>query len=833
MVDNGLQADEIRDDNIYSVTLPATAQTHRRLIRYRIICVDKADDVCVVPYPDDPQPNFAYFVYDGVPAWRAAIKPGDPGPLGQVVEYGTDVMRSLPIYHLVAQASDVLNCQYNGAFNDSEYNFLGTFIYNGRVYDHMRYRIRGQNSTYVTGKNKWKLRFNRGHYFEYHDDYGQAYRTPIKTLNLGSLSSPWGPQNRGMAGMDEALAFRLFNMVGVPAYNTTWFQFRIIDSPDEVAPDSQYNGDLWGLYLAFENPNGRFLDEHALPDGNVYKMQGSHRMVNQGPTLPTDKSDLHRFISGSTGYNRSSPIQPLSWWQQHVNLEAYYSYRSVVEVINHSDIRDQENSVYYHHPVTDQWWMLPWDLDLLYEEFQRWGPQGIQSASRLEQFRKVLQHSEARIEFQNRARGLQDLLFNPDQLWQLVDELAAVVEDPGLPFSMADVDRAMWDHHPRTRNRFGSTNGQFYRTPFPGQDIYSGFYGYQRVLPSADFAGMVHFIKDFTIPPGHGGTLLSALLADSASPPVRPEITYIGSEGYPTNDLSFVTHEFADPQGNHTFEALQWRTAEVEPYSRVVPPVEPPSNQMTRAPTWIYPVTRGRRGTYEIDEVWESPIITDPHADTVTIPAAAVQVGKTYRVRCRMQDTSHRWSRWSDPVQFVAGPALTRGLVGRLCVTELMYNPASQGDDSNNDDYEFIELKNISDQTLDLTHVSLVDGILFDFADSPVTLLHPGQFVLVVADKAAFETRYGPTLRPMIAGQYQGQLANGGERIKLIDTWGGTLAEFDYDDNTDWPALADGLGYSLVPLDTALSNQHEGTLNHAINWRASVHTRGSPGRDDL
>jgi hypothetical protein len=162
-----------------------------------------------------------------------------------------------------------------------------------------------------------------------------------------------------------------------------------------------------------------------------------------------------------------------------------------------------------------------------------------------------------------------------------------------------------------------------------------------------------------------------------------------------------------------------------------------------------------------------------------------------------------------------------------------MYNPASEGDDTNNDDYEFIELKNISDQTLDLTHVSLVDGILFDFVDNPVTLLAPGQFVLVVADRIAFETRYGPTLRPMIAGQYQGKLANGGEHIKLIDRWDGTLAEFDYDDTRNWPALADGLGYSLVPLDTALSNQHKGALNQATNWRASAHTNGSPGRDDL
>jgi hypothetical protein len=183
-------------------------------------------------------------------------------------------------------------------------------------------------------------------------------------------------------------------------------------------------------------------------------------------------------------------------------------------------------------------------------------------------------------------------------------------------------------------------------------------------------------------------------------------------------------------------------------------------------------------------------------------------------------------------VQFVAGPALTQGLVGSLCITELMYNPTPAGDHTDNDDYEFIELKNIGDNTLDLTHVSFTDGILFDFIDSNVTTLDPGQFVLIVADTAAFAVRYGSALSPIVAGQYRGKLANGGEHLKLIDYWDGTLVEFDYDDTPDWPALADGHGHSLVPVDTALPDQHKGSLNHAANWQISASIYGSPGEDD-
>lgn len=50
---------------------------NRHLIRYRILVKDNTEiRLLQMPYPDDPQPNFAYFVYDGVPAWSGADRPG-------------------------------------------------------------------------------------------------------------------------------------------------------------------------------------------------------------------------------------------------------------------------------------------------------------------------------------------------------------------------------------------------------------------------------------------------------------------------------------------------------------------------------------------------------------------------------------------------------------------------------------------------------------------------------------------------------------------------------------------------------------------------------------
>ena len=76
MNDSGNAGDEFAEDNIWSVQIPATVQRHRRLIRYRISVSDALDNTVTAPYSDDPQPNFAYYCYNGIPDWKGALRPG-------------------------------------------------------------------------------------------------------------------------------------------------------------------------------------------------------------------------------------------------------------------------------------------------------------------------------------------------------------------------------------------------------------------------------------------------------------------------------------------------------------------------------------------------------------------------------------------------------------------------------------------------------------------------------------------------------------------------------------------------------------------------------------
>ena len=102
--------------------------------------------------------------------------------------------------------------------------------------------------------------------------------------------------------------------------------------------------------------------------------------------------------------------------------------------------------------------------------------------------------------------------------------------------------------------------------------------------------------------------------------------------------------------------------------------------------------------------------------------------------------------------------------IADLVVSEIMYNPinptpaeiAAGYDD--NDNFEYLELLNTSSTTtIDLTGVQLSAGITFDFTDSAITSLAPGQRVLIVEDIDAFNFRYG--VGHPIAGQYSGAVS--------------------------------------------------------------------------
>ena len=1009
MRDAGTYGDAVANDGIYTASI--TGQLNRTLMRYRILAWDKSAESLGVqtPYADDPSLNFAYYVYDGVPDY---VVDGDTSvhpdaQAGSDYAYNSDSLTTLPVYTLITRAEDLYECNgYNSADqinqsawppNDNEqaagraYNWEGAFVYDGKVYDHISYRLRGGNGRYnngAAGKRSMKFRFNRGNYLQARDMYGDKFPSKWQHLNTGKMFGNrivWSNYRHYPYGMNEVINMKLFDLAGVPAPHTYWMHFRVVDGSDEapLGSTSQYGGDFWGLYVAFENYDGAHLDRLGLPKGNVYKLadkvfDGLEQQRYQAPEAVDDAADYEN-IRWNLNHNASA-----DWIRDHLDCDEWYRYHTVIESIRSFDVFSgpdcvhcMKNLAWYFYPdytAENNYYgkvqFMPFDVD------DSWGPY----------FNKGVDHGRAAIfdevyitegnpvqktiqpeksplkqEYRNYIREFRDLMWQPEVVDPMILELASLIAD----FVPADRDR--WKEDPllgspidngslqdgvALMQQFAWTGGSFYGFGWEGTST-------------------------------HLDTLANAE-NDSSNIPYTPTISYIGSAGYPENDLQFETSAFSDPQGSGTFAAMKWRIAEVEPSTGSAQTVtllgqnqtwkyfkgtsEPPSSwaqpgfsdgswltgptsigfadgddltvlsdmQQTNQQdgyTSVYLrntftitdvtevgllnlnvcvddgciiyingtevarlycstgekeyedttettdheavgydiVTISSPGTYlvngtnviavhalqnavtssdfsidvsitaqlgeesaatptlskkkyELQALWESDEMTT-FAGDIRIPADGVTTGKTYRVRCKMKDTTGRWSHWSSPIEFVAGAALGTDLRDHLRITELMYN---------NGDAEFIELQNTGTTTLDLTAVSFTSGVTFAFDGSAIESLAPGAFVLVVKEQDDFEEQYGTGYNSLIAGEFtSGSLSNGGETIKMEDLWDGTIVEFEYNDGRGWPMAADGAGHSLVPLAAAIDpSQPLRVLNFGGNWRQSTTIGGSPGAAD-
>ncbi len=199
-------------------------------------------------------------------------------------------------------------------------------------------------------------------------------------------------------------------------------------------------------------------------------------------------------------------------------------------------------------------------------------------------------------------------------------------------------------------------------------------------------------------------------------------------------------------------------------------------------------------------------LVTDDRGD--------IPIDESTRVRARAFD-GEAWSALEETVFWIDTP---------VRITEIHYQPApSEIDGLERNDLEFIELQNIGPEPIDLAGVRIEGGIRFDFTDSAVVRLEPGEIVVVVENIVGFASRYdiGAIL---VAGEYAGRLDDSGEAIRLRGPLDAPLLDFEYDD--DWHPETDGAGRSLVCIDPSADRE---TWGLPESWRPSAFEHGSPG----
>jgi hypothetical protein len=157
---------------------------------------------------------------------------------------------------------------------------------------------------------------------------------------------------------------------------------------------------------------------------------------------------------------------------------------------------------------------------------------------------------------------------------------------------------------------------------------------------------------------------------------------------------------------------------------------------------------------------------------------------------------------------------LTRGtenVVPRITdvvINEIYYHPPEERAG------EFLEFYNRGNEAVDMSGFQLTKGIGFTFPSG--TMLASGNYLVLAQEPEVLDEHYN--IEDGFAGAlgpYEGELANGGENVRLVDQLGNLVDEVRYYDGGRWSGWADGGGASLELIDPAQDN------DIAAAWGAS------------
>ena len=367
---------------------------------------------------------------------------------------------------------------------------------------------------------------------------------------------------------------RAYRLAGVPSPPATWVQWRVIDGAEEMSAKDQYEGDLWGVYVAIGDMEPRLLADRPLPNGLTVSTQSG---VKHAPKTMADAPKVwEKFVGGM----RSNP--PEAWWRQNLDLPAYFSFHAINRLLGNVDLRPDGNHGYYRHP-DGRWAPIPWDNDMMFAP-RHHQPGYIDAIG-------CLKHPAIALEFRNRAREVLDL-FAADagdrggQVGQLAADLGAALTPKGFAVDWPRLDAAVWNRHPRMNQK-----GSYYVNPMD-----AGHFGgpWKRTLATNDFAGFVKYLVDFCTDSrptknyapndgdqrGYGWGYLAHEAAD-AKIPATPT-----AERRPGDGFHFKATEFASPAGGQP-AALEWRVGRV-----------------------------GKPGWYELDEHWRQSALDEDGTTT-------------------------------------------------------------------------------------------------------------------------------------------------------------------------------------------------------------------------
>jgi len=746
MYDNGSGLDSLSNDGIYTSSIPSNIQIHRRLVRYRIQVSTSNGYQKTYPDQQHRESNYAYFVYNGQSSFNGI-------PLNQL-------------------------------------SYLQV-VYRGKVYDHIGFRARGKDSRHFRLKKNMKFDLNNEHPIEVYNDYDKTY--DVKRGKL-SLSGTWVVDGNSH-GLSESLIYKIAELTGSVNKLTDYCQFRIIDGSQE----SGNSGDLRGIYLITEDFNADLLEEHNLPDGNLYSYK-PFALAHQGEDGPYGANNsIYSSWNNALGNSQDGcqtctvTTQSQNFYENNLSLDLYYNDCAMNEICGNSETNypGQHSYVEYYNPVTQKWMVRNADYDNMFGMPEN--EKVIYYKSQSRDNRKVrgplknqlLTYTDFKKEIANKLRSTLDLLFNTEQLDHLLKGETSKIYKNGNTYNWTDVDKSRWENQ---------LDGHGYKMDYNNYqtDVIEWYRNWFNNRKNHLLNESISY-EDWDIDQNNTENPITNFYEDEDDKvPNKPQITYNGPSGYPLNQLSFSNSSFSDNTGS--FAALEWRIGEWSD----------PSNAAYNL---------SDKPKYEIETKWTSGVISS-FQNSITIPAdAQLKAGRTYKVRVRYKDSTNRWSHWSDAITFKPAPA-SNAPNYNLTINEIMYNP------SDNCGVEFVELYNYGTTAISLNNFKFTEGIDFDFPSG--SSLAAGGYLVLTNDSLEFVYKYG--FSPF--GDYKGKLANSMDTLILTGPFRVEVNSLTYLDDSPWVSQPDGNGPSLSLIQAGLD------IALAPNWHYSFDDCGTPGADN-
>lgn len=779
MADNGENGDEVAGDGIWTANIPRAAFAPAEMTRWRFEALDQAGNITKEPGYRVRRDSHQYY---GTVAKDPSIE------------------TLLPVLHWFTRSP-------SGAGTSS--GSRGSVYFDGEFYDNVHFNLHGQSSAGFP-KKSYNIDFNRTQRFRWSKD-------APRVADIDLLTN-WADKSK----VRHVLGYEIMREAGVAAHFA--FTLRV-----------QQNGEFFSTADFVEDADEIYLERAGLnPDGALYKIydntlnrsggDNARKGVEKKTRKSENNDDLQGLIDGMA--LRGSALS--DYLYDNIDIPACVNFLAVNSVIRNIDMHRKNWYIYRDTGRSDEWSILPWDLDLshgrvwnsanTYFDNRLYTDGFVRTGTAVRLVSHMFANEEMRSMIMRRIRVLSDRFLQappvpgtPDiELYyeRRLNEQMALIDPPSIVPSDARLDFEKW----------GSWLQRGVNVPYTSthSDVESMEEAIERFRNEYLPARRAYIYNRQTI--GNGGEIPTPQTGDDSTTQFIPLVGDSAAADVlvPSNDV-LGTRWTGDP-ASEPFDTSQWRSGFTgigydtgTSYDSLIK--LDIQNEM-RNNTSVY-----IRIPFEMDGLTEVSqlelrmkyddgfvaylngelLVSSNVGESISWNSASRLAHSAHPRRFSLFDVTDKKSLLKDGTNILAIHGMNDVLNSRdfLIVPELyaavthvptfdeptiQFGAIEPNPASGNQDEEYIQLINRNDIAVDVSDWQLQGAVRHVF--SPGTVIAPGRSLYVCPDSATFRAR---SVSPkggeglFVQGGYQGHLSNFGETITLVDARGSFNNETSYE----------------------------------------------------